>query len=136
MTRMGFAILLGGIIGYERETTGKPAGSRTHILVCLGTGLFIFPSNLVAMSDDGLSRIFQGIGAGIGFLGAGTIIKDSAAEMVKGLTSAATIWATAAIGVTLGLGQIWIAIMSAIVVWFVLRIVGIIEKRTLKPEPQ
>src|SRR5215203_5804895 len=72
VVRMGFAILLGGIIGYERETTGKPAGIRTHILVCLGTAFFIFPSQITAMSDDGLSRIIQGIGAGVGFLGAGT----------------------------------------------------------------
>jgi putative Mg2+ transporter-C (MgtC) family protein len=136
MVRMGFAVLLGGIIGYEREATGKPAGIRTHILVCLGTAFFIFPSNIIAMSGDGLSRIIQGIGAGIGFLGAGTIIKDAQGEMVRGLTSAATIWATAAIGIAIGLGQIWIAIMGVTVVWFVLRILGIIEKRTLRRERQ
>lgn len=136
VVRMGFAVLLGGIIGYERETSGKPAGIRTHILVCLGTAFFIFPSSIIAMSGDGLSRIIQGIGAGIGFLGAGTIIKDSQGEMVRGLTSAATIWATAAIGITIGLGQIWIALMGVIVMWFVLRILGIIEKRALRRERQ
>lgn len=134
LTRMGFALLLGGIIGYERETTGKPAGFRTHILVCLGTAFFIFPLDMAAMSDDALSRVIQGIGAGIGFLGAGTIIKDSEGEMVKGLTSAATVWATAAIGITVGLGQIWIATFGVIVVWFVLRVVGIIEARTLREQ--
>ncbi len=127
-SRMGFAVLLGGIIGYEREYTGKPAGVRTHILVSFGTALFIAPSGMAGMSEDGLSRVIQGIGAGIGFLGAGTIIKDSQGEMIKGLTSAATIWATAAIGVTVGLGQIWLATLGACVVWVVLRMLLVFEK--------
>jgi putative Mg2+ transporter-C (MgtC) family protein len=102
----------------------------------LGTAFFIFPSSIIAMSEDGLSRIIQGLAAGIGFLGAGTIIKDSQGEMVHGLTSAATVWATAAIGIAVGVGQIWIAIVGVIVVWFVLRILGAIEKRALKFKQQ
>ena len=128
IARMGFAVLLGGIIGYEREYTGKPAGIRTHILVAFGTAMFIFPSGMAGMSEDSLSRIIQGIGAGIGFIGAGTIIKDSQGEMVQGLTSAATIWATAAIGITIGLGQIWIATIGACIVWFVRRMLLVLEK--------
>jgi putative Mg2+ transporter-C (MgtC) family protein len=129
IVRVGFAILLGGLIGYEREAVGKPAGVRTHVLVSLGTALLIFPSDLLGMSDDGLSRIIQGVGAGIGFLGAGTIIKDSEGEIIIGLTSAATIWATAAIGIAVGLGQIWVAVLGVVMVWFVLRVLGSIEKR-------
>lgn len=136
LVRVGCAVFFGGIIGYERETTGKPAGIRTHILVCVGTAFFMVPSAITAMSADGLSRIIQGIGAGIGFLGAGTIIRDPQGATVQGLTSAATIWATAAIGISVGLGQIWIALLGVIVVWFVLRILGAIEQRTLKDEHQ
>jgi putative Mg2+ transporter-C (MgtC) family protein len=129
LVRVGFAVLLGGFIGYEREVVGKPAGMRTHILVALGTALFVFPLDLLMVSDESLSRVIQGIGAGIGFIGAGTIIKDAQGEIITGLTSAAAFWATAAIGITVGLGQIWIATLCVVVVWLVLRVLGSIERR-------
>jgi len=102
--RLIAATLLGSIIGFEREKAGKAAGLLTHILVTLGTCLFILACSGFGMNSDGLSRVIQGIVTGIGFLGAGTIPKLSEERDIQGLTTAAGIWMTAAIGVAVGLG--------------------------------
>ncbi len=103
--RLLLACLLGGLIGYERESSGKSAGIRTHMLVCVGTAFVIAIPQQAEMVLTDLSRIVQGIMAGVGFIGAGTIIKNDQKIEIKGLTTAASIWFTAGIGVAAGFGR-------------------------------
>lgn len=110
--RIVAAIGLGAVIGWEREKARKPAGLRTHILVCLGTTVFIVGCIAANFSTDALSRVIQGIVTGLGFIGAGSILKISAEHEVRGLTTAAGIWMTAAVGVTVGLGCLGIALLA------------------------
>ena len=110
--RMVLAAVIGGALGYERESKGKSAGVRTHMLVALGAALFVMAPELRGFDDDPLSRVIQGVVAGIGFLGAGAIVKGRPGENIYGLTTAASIWMTAAIGVTVGMGRAATAIIS------------------------
>jgi putative Mg2+ transporter-C (MgtC) family protein len=110
--RLCIAAMLGGALGYEREKAGKAAGVRTHMLVALGAALFVLIPQQAGASEADLTRVVQGLVAGIGFLGAGAIVKGSSDESVKGLTTAAGIWLTAAIGVACGLGRESSAILS------------------------
>ncbi len=114
MTRLILAGLLGGLLGYERENKGKAAGIRTHMLVAMGAALFVLVPELDGMAVADMSRVIQGIVTGIGFLGAGAIIKHRDEEDVQGLTTAAGIWMTAAIGVACGLGRETTALLSAL----------------------
>jgi len=114
VVRLLVAALLGGILGLEREQQGKAAGLRTHMLVCLGAALFVLTAQSIGMTDSDLSRVIQGVVAGVGFLGAGTIIKGNSEQHVEGLTTAAGIWLTAAIGVAAGLGREATAILSTL----------------------
>lgn len=103
--RLLMAALLGGILGFEREQRGKAAGLKTHMLVAIGSALFVLIPQQAGLSEQELSRVMQGIIAGIGFLGAGAILKGTDEKDLKGLTTAAGIWLTAAIGVAAGLGR-------------------------------
>jgi putative Mg2+ transporter-C (MgtC) family protein len=118
--RLGSAAILGGLIGLERERAGKAAGTRTHMMVALGAALFVLVPSLAGLEQGDLSRVIQGIAAGIGFLGGGTIIKRSSESDIEGLTSAATIWFTGAIGIAVGVGQIWLALVGVVSAWAVL----------------
>lgn len=114
-TRLLMAALLGGLLGYEREHHGKAAGLRTHMLVSMGAALFVLAPLLDGAEHDAMSRIIQGIVAGVGFLGAGTILKGHGEEdQVRGLTTAAGLWLTAAIGVAVGLGRESTAVVSTL----------------------
>ncbi len=123
VVRLGMAALLGGLLGWERERAGKAAGVRTHMLVAMGAALFVLVAQQSGMDPGDNSRVLQGIIAGIGFLGAGTILKADEESRVKGLTTAAGIWLTAAIGVAAGLGREVTALLSAAlalgVLWFI-----------------
>lgn len=112
LVRLALAGLLGGLLGIERESKGKAAGVRTHMLVAMGSALFVLVSELIAIGPADMSRVLQGVVAGVGFLGAGTILKGNAEAQVKGLTTAAGIWMTAGIGVAAGLGEESAAILS------------------------
>ncbi|MFN6110725.1 MAG: MgtC/SapB family protein, partial [Planctomycetota bacterium] len=112
--RLVIAGLLGGLIGYEREHRGKAAGVRTHILVSLGAALFVMVPQQSGVPDADLTRVLQGLIAGIGFLGAGTIFIGEGKHRVKGLTTAAGIWMTCAVGATAGMGREATAIFSAL----------------------
>ena len=112
--RLFLAALLGGLLGYERERKGKAAGVKTHMLVALGSALFVLIPEEAGVSDAEISRIIQGVVAGIGFLGAGAIIKGNNDEHITGLTTAAGIWLTAAIGVTVGMGRETSALLCAL----------------------
>lgn len=120
VARLGLAALMGALMGAERERVHSAAGLRTHILVSVGSALFVLSAIESGASGDAISRVIQGLVAGIGFLGAGTILKLGDRVEVHGLTTAASIWVTAAVGVAAGLGQIWLAALASIFGWFVL----------------
>jgi putative Mg2+ transporter-C (MgtC) family protein len=130
--RLVAATLLGAVIGIDRERAGKAAGLRTHILVTLGTTVFVLACSGYGMSSDGLSRVIQGIVTGIGFIGAGSILKLNEERDVQGLTTSAGIWMTAAIGVAVGLGSLGIAILATILTFIILSLAVPIENRFIK----
>lgn len=115
ITRLIMAGVLGGILGFERECAGKSAGLRTHVMLTMGTAFFVMVPNLLGMDGAALSRVFQGILPGIGFLGAGTILKHTEERRIEGLTTAAGVWFAAAIGMATGLGRNVSAIAGTLV---------------------
>lgn len=132
--RLVAATILGAIVGYQREKAGKPAGLRTHILVMLGTTVFVLACSGYGMSSDGLSRVIQGIVTGIGFLGAGSILKLNEERHIQGLTTAAGIWMTAAIGVAVGVGSLGLAMLSTVLALIVLALAAPLEHRIHKKQ--
>ena len=110
LLRLFIATVVGGLVGLEREVVHKPAGIRTHMLVCLGSALFVLVTFQTLPLET--ARIVSGIATGVGFLGAGTIFK--AKSDVHGLTTAASIWVVAAIGVTTGLGYYLMAAAATV----------------------
>lgn len=121
--RLLIAAVIGGVIGYERERASKPAGLRTNILVCMGAALFTITSiygftGLGAPADP--SRIAAGIVVGVGFLGAGVILHSE--KGVVGLTTAATVWSVAAIGLAVGCGLYLVAVVTAVLILVALRL--------------
>jgi len=132
--RLLAATVLGGLLGIQREGTRKPAGLRTHLLVSLATAAFVIGCSSVGMSLDGLSRVIQGIVTGIGFIGAGTILKLSEEHEIKGLTTAASVWLASAIGVTVGLGNLGIGVMIAVLGLLILALERV--ERRIEGKPQ
>ena len=126
LLQLGLATLLGGAIGLERELGGKPAGLRTNILICLGSVLYTKLSITMATGNADPTRVAAQIVTGVGFIGAGTILHARGA--VVGLTSAATIWVVAAIGVALGSGYYLEGIATTLAVVVVLAGLGRVEK--------
>src|SRR5690606_7289810 len=109
----------------------KAAGLRTHMLVSMGTALFVISGLEAGMEQDAISRVIQGLVTGIGFLGAGTIMKIREQKEIRGLTTAAGIWMTAATSATIGLGQIGTGLLAGAFAWIVLAILHRFE-----PEPK
>jgi putative Mg2+ transporter-C (MgtC) family protein len=134
--RLAIAAVLGGILGFEREHKGKAAGVRTHMLVCMGAALFVLVPRLAGADDAALSRVVQGIVAGIGFLGAGTILKGDKlnTQQVKGLTTAAGLWMTAAIGIAAGMGREATAVLSTLLALGILSLMPMIVDRFDPPD--
>lgn len=127
--RVLVATLLGAVAGFERERTGKYAGLRTHMLVSLSSAVFVLASLEAGMALDDVSRVIQGVAAGIGFIGAGAILKISQDREIQGLTTAASIWLTAAIGMAVGLGRIGLAALSMFLGLIILSVVIRVEAR-------
>lgn len=127
LLRLLTALLLGAVVGIQRERTGKPAGVRTHMLVSLGAALIVVAPLHAGMDSDALSRIIQGLVTGIGFLGGGAILKIQDSREIEGLTTAAGIWMTAAVGMTAGLGRLGLAVIGVILTWLILALAGKIE---------
>jgi putative Mg2+ transporter-C (MgtC) family protein len=125
--RLAVAMLAGAVVGVQRERTGKPAGLRTHMLVALGATLFVLVPAEMGMTSADLSRVIQGVATGIGFIGGGAILKLSKERDIQGLTTASGIWITAAIGVAIGLGRLGVALLSAILSWIILALIGKVE---------
>jgi putative Mg2+ transporter-C (MgtC) family protein len=130
--RLLAAVVLGGLIGLQRERAGKPAGLRTHTLVCLGTTVVLLSCSAASLSLEGDSRVIQGILTGIGFIGAGSILKLSEEHLIRGLTTSASIWTTAAVGIAVGLGRVGIALITTILTILILAVVGTLERRLKK----
>lgn len=119
LPRLLLATVLGGIIGFEREIHGRPAGIRTFASVALGAAILtIINAHVPNLSDH--TRIVSGIVTGIGFLGAGIIFRDTEKGLITGLTTAATLWATAAVGIAAGFGMYVICIFSTITLYMLL----------------
>ncbi|MBN4004837.1 MgtC/SapB family protein [Nostoc sp. LPT] len=137
--RLCIALLMGAIIGLERQIRRKPAGLRTHILVSLGSALFtliIMQTGGLQASPDALSRVVQGIAAGVGFLGAGEIVRQSSQESqqleIHGLTSAAAIWISSALGIAAGCGLWQLGLISAVLTFLILNVFKRFEKHQKK----
>ncbi|MFH7024636.1 MAG: MgtC/SapB family protein [Heteroscytonema crispum UTEX LB 1556] len=134
--RLCLALIFGAIIGLERQLRHKPAGLRTHMLVSFGSALFTLvplQAGVIGTSSDPLSRVIQGIAAGVGFLGAGEILRESSQESrrpeVRGLTSAAAIWVSAALGIIAGCGLWQLGLIGAVFSFMVLNVFKRLEKR-------
>lgn len=134
LIRLMAALLLGAVVGYQRERIGKPAGLRTHMLVAAGTTLFVVASVEAGMGADALSRVIQGLATGIGFIGTGAILKLHEERDIQGLTTAAGIWMTAAVGVAAGLGRLGAALVSTALTWVVLSLLGKYEHLIAKKQ--
>jgi putative Mg2+ transporter-C (MgtC) family protein len=138
LLRLCAATLLAGVIGWERKSLGKAAGLRTHLLVGLGSALAVAVGdgliervvldNAEVMRVDPL-RIMEAVLTGIGFLGAGTIMARRDEDRISGLTTAASIWATAVIGLTAGIGQYVLAAGATVIIFLILRGLGYLEYR-------
>jgi putative Mg2+ transporter-C (MgtC) family protein len=127
--RIGVAAILGGAIGLEREWKGHWAGLRTHMMVSIGCAVFVVAGLIVAGEEhrEAATRVVQGIASGIGFLGAGTILKLDEKQQVKGLTTASSIWLSAALGTAAGIAEFALATAAAVVSLFVLGVLGPLE---------
>jgi putative Mg2+ transporter-C (MgtC) family protein len=137
LTRLLVATILGGIIGYERERSGKVAGLRTHTLVALGSALFTVISVLLYMKFPGVNgvqgydyHLVANIIVGIGFIGAGAIMRNG--DRISGTTTAASLWVVAAVGVSAGLGFYKGAIATTILAYIVLAVLWDLERRIRK----
>lgn len=133
--RLGVATLIGCVLGLNREIRGKPAGMRTHALVALGTALVTLTGIVLAGHDgefdsNSVSRVIQGVVAGIGFLGGGTILKSDSGEQISGLTTAASLWVVACLGIACGVG-LWVMSLVALALALLVLIAGEAVERVL-----
>jgi putative Mg2+ transporter-C (MgtC) family protein len=134
VVRLLLASVLGFMLGLQRERQGKEAGIRTHMLVAAGSALFVLVPLQTGMDSEGISRVLQGLLAGVGFLCAGSILKLASEEQVRGLTTAAGIWMTAAIGMAAGLGRETTAVLATVLVLGILTLEGPLRRLGLRPE--
>jgi putative Mg2+ transporter-C (MgtC) family protein len=135
LVRLVAATLIGAALGLNREIRGKPAGLRTHAMVALGTALVTLTGIELASHDgqfdsDSVSRVIQGIVAGIGFLGGGTILKSDSGEHISGLTTAASLWVVACLGIACGVG-LWQMALVAVTLALLVLILGEPVERVL-----
>ena len=130
LVRVMVAAALGAVIGWERELKGRAAGLKTHILVSVGSALFVLAPTLAGVDGGDNTRVMQGIVSGIGFLGAGAILRSRGGERVEGLTTAASIWLTAAIGMAAGIGQEMVALVTTVLAFLVVGAVPMLIGRT------
>ena len=133
--RLVLASLVGAVIGFQRERMGKAAGLRTHMLVSSGAAVFVIGGAELGMGSDSLARVIQGLITGIGFLGAGAILKIYERREVEGLTTAAGIWMTAALGVSVGLGRFGLALVATVLSLATLSLVRRVERALNLKEP-
>jgi putative Mg2+ transporter-C (MgtC) family protein len=129
LTRLAAAALLGGVLGLERELNGHFAGLRTHMMVAIGCAIFVVAGlNISGNQPEATTRVIQGVAAGIGFLGAGTILKLDEERKIKGLTTASSIWLAAALGTVAGMAEYALAAAAAAIALVVLSVLRPIER--------
>lgn len=130
LLRLVCATVAGALIGWNRHRAGKPAGVGTFSLVALGAGLFVaIPVGDAERHVDAISRAIQGVATGVGFLGAGEIFRDDSNHRIVGLTSAAALWVTAGLGLTIVAGPVVEALLATLLVIAVLELAHRIEQR-------
>lgn len=134
--RLGAATLIGCLLGLDRELRDKPAGMRTHGLVCLGSALITLASLEITFTGErqdgaGALRAVQGLMAGIGFLGGGAILRDSSRSSVQGLTTAASLWVAACLGIACGMG-LWVTTLTAVCLTLLILTAGIRVERLIR----
>ena len=132
LLRITVAVSLGAAIGFERELRQSSAGLRTHMLVALGAALFVLVPQLGGASPADMSRVVQGVIAGVGFLGAGAVLKRDDKDEIRGLTTAASIWVTAAIGIAVGMGREATAVLGTGVVLLILTVLRRINRHIVE----
>jgi putative Mg2+ transporter-C (MgtC) family protein len=126
ITRLALAALLGGLIGLDREAKHRPAGLRTNLFICVGAAMFTLLSHELAGEPSDYTRIAAQIIPGIGFIGAGSIIARG--DLVTGITSAATLFVVASVGMAVGGGLYWVAIFATVLILGALSLLGYVER--------
>jgi putative Mg2+ transporter-C (MgtC) family protein len=126
--RLGLAAIVGALPGIQREHWQMPAGLRTHMLVSVGAAVFVMGATEAGASIDATTRVIQGLATGIGFLGAGAILKSKEGNEIHGLTTAASIWVTAALGTAVGAGRVWLPIAGSLAALLVLAVLRPVER--------
>jgi len=130
LLRLTIAVFLGAIVGAERQLAGQSAGLRTHVMVALGSAVFTLAGIATAGGDlQQVTRVIQGVAAGVGFLGAGAILRMDGDTKVKGLTTAGSIWVAAAMGTSAGLGEYALAASATIASLLVLVVLRPFSRR-------
>lgn len=118
--RLTLAAVLGSIPGLQRERRGQAAGLRTHMMVSVGAAVFVMAALEAGASIEHTTRVIQGLATGIGFVGAGAILKSKDEFEIRGITTAASIWLTAGLGTAVGLGRIWLPVLGALLAFLIL----------------
>jgi len=129
LVRLVLAMALAAAIGVERELRGTTAGLRTHMLLALGVATIVTGAMEAGMSSDTVGRVLQGVLAGVGFIGGGAILKEDRKQVVKGLTTAASLWATAGIAAAAALGSGVVAVAATILALVILYVLWQVERR-------
>jgi putative Mg2+ transporter-C (MgtC) family protein len=135
MIRLCTAILCGAFIGLQKVRATKPSGLRTHTMVCLGTTLVLLSCSSAGISREAIATVVQGIVIGIGFVGAGSILKSSEEHLIHGLTASVRLWTTATIGIAIGLGRVGIGVIATILIVLLLNAISTLEGRMGKRPP-
>jgi putative Mg2+ transporter-C (MgtC) family protein len=133
--RLLLAAALSAVPGFQRELSGRAAGLRTHMTVAVGAAVFVMAALEAGASIDATTRVIQGLATGIGFVGAGAILKSKEDHEIRGLTTAASIWLTAGIGTAVGLGRIWLPVLGTILAFVILSLLQWLGDRIGPPNP-
>ncbi len=131
--RLCLAALLGAIPGLQRERLGQAAGLRTHMMVSVGAAIFVMAALEAGASMGETTRVIQGLATGIGFVGAGAIMKSKENQEIHGLTTASSIWLTAGLGTAVGVGRVWLPVLGSVLALVILSVLGWISDRISPP---
>lgn len=132
--RLCLAALLGSIPGIQRERLGQAAGLRTHMMVSVGAAIFVMAALEAGASTGDTTRVIQGLATGIGFVGAGAIMKSKEDHEIHGLTTASSIWLTAGLGTAVGMGRVWLPVLGSILAVLILSLLSWISDRVGPPK--